>query len=160
MKFIYALTLSVAILFFAGCSKSGDGPSSSGAKATLTSGKWQITGGTVSLSYPGIPTQTTDVATILSSCILDNYIIFETDGTGTTDEGATKCDASAPQVKKNNGTWSLQENDTKLIISDPASGLTVTCNILQLTDAGMKLQFAITNQGATSNTTYIFAHIK
>ena len=132
----YVSSFLAIILFSAGCSKSGDSPSSSGTKATLTSGKWQITGGTVSLSYPGIPTTTADVTTALPACILDNYTIFETDGTGTTDEGATKCDASAPQVKKNNGTWSLQENDTKLIISDPASGLTVTCNILQLTDTG------------------------
>lgn len=159
MKRIFSvLTVLAVILFTAGCNKSTDSPS--GAKAILTSGKWQITGGTVSLSYPGIPTITQDVKDIFQSCILDNYTIFKTDGTGTTDEGATKCDPSDPQVKDADGHWALQDNDTKLVLNDPASGITVTCNILQLNDAGMKLQATITNQGATSNTTYIFTHIK
>ena len=157
-QIFYTLSLFAVILLATGCSKSADSPS--GAKAILTSGKWQITGGTVALSYPGIPTQTEDIHDVLPSCILDNYSIFKPDGTGVSDEGATKCSPGDPQVKEGNGNWKLLDNDTRLLISDPASGLAITCNILQLDDNGMKLQFAITNMGATSNTTYIFKHIK
>jgi len=158
-QFICALTLATIILFTAGCSKSGDSPSS-GPKAILTSGKWQITGGTVTLSYPGIEPITKSIKELTPSCMLDNYTIFKADGTGTTDEGATKCDPSAPQVKDNNGQWELQDNNTKLKLSDPTTGIAITCDILQLNDAGMQLHATITNQGAANNTIYIFTHIK
>lgn len=159
MKLFYAFTFS-AIILLTGCSKSSDTPSSTSARGILTSGKWQITGGNVSFSYPGIPTQTSDIDKYMSSCELDNYIIFKTDGIAATDEGATKCDPSDPQVQDNTGHWELQSNNTKLVLTDPASGLTITCDVLQLDNNTMKLQFNVTNQGATSSTTYIFTHIK
>lgn len=51
-----------------------------------------------------------DITSTLLPCQLDNTYTFKSDGTGTTDEGATKCNSTDPQttpftwVFKNNGT--------------------------------------------------------
>ena len=49
-------------------------------------------------------------------CQLDNTLLFKTDNTAVADEGATKCNAAAPQT--NNFNWSFADNESSIVISN------------------------------------------
>ena len=75
---------------------------------------------------------------MLESCDTDNTILFRTDGTGTIDEGATKCDDSNPQSV--GFTWSFKNNETVINFSDTLfGGLTGDVTIRRLTATQLEL---------------------
>ena len=63
----------------------------------------------------------------LYACQRDNFERYETNGTHTVDEGATKCDPTDPQTET--GTWAFYDSATKLIF-DPGPD-TDTVNIIR-----------------------------
>ncbi|MGB8195219.1 MAG: lipocalin family protein [Chitinophagaceae bacterium] len=56
----------------------------------------------------------------LQACDMDNTITFNTDGTGTVDEGGTKCNASSPQTSQ--FTWSFKNNEQVITFSNAVFG--------------------------------------
>src|SRR3979490_1103963 len=56
-----------------------------------------------------------DVSAFLQTCQKDNILYFSANGTGTVDEGATKCNSGDPQT--NPFTWSFLSNETMLHVS-------------------------------------------
>jgi len=148
------LTVFSVILILSSCKK--DSNSAKGGSAILTSGKWQITASTSTFTIAG-STQTNDIFSLLPSCVQDNYYIFNPDGTGTTDEGATKCDDSDPQTTSN-GNWQLLNNDTQLQAGD-ITGAQVTANIKQLDNSTLVLEYTTEANGITSTTTTTYHHI-
>lgn len=138
----------------ASCKKDDDnGGGSGGNAALLTNGKWKITSSTSIVSYPApIGDQTTDLFALFPACQQDNLYIFNANNTATTDEGATKCDASAPQ-QKTAGTWTL--SGSQLTANDGTN--TVTSDILTLNSTNLTLKYA-TNFGgipAVTTTAYV-----
>lgn len=159
MKSIFSILLVIsAALFFAGCSKNSNSPKD--ARGILISGKWQLQSSVSDITIPGRASDTEDNYAKMDECEKDNYFIFNSDGTGTTDEGTTKCNSSDPQTEKS-GNWALLSNNTKLELSDPAqSGVFVTGDVLQLDDSILKFKYTISVGGYTSVTTTVLRHIK
>jgi len=126
------LIAAIAALTFGACkdkAKEETKPQSSlSAKQTLLMGKdWKIK----SVMSEGI-----DVTPFIEDCIMDNTIYRFTDASvGFSDEGATKCDEKDPQ--KINFTWKLENNETKMIITDAESK--DTFNLLNVTASELKI---------------------
>jgi hypothetical protein len=103
-----AAILVIITFFFTSCGKD-DNPAVTKTKTELLiSGNWKFKS-----AFAG----TTDYSGFLQACQKDNIITFAAAGTGTADEGATKCNAGDPQTVS--FTWNFQTNETKLIITTP-----------------------------------------
>jgi len=66
--------------------------------------------GTIDLSLSTI------APTLLPTCLTDNKISFSRNNSGTTDEGASKCNTADPQTT--NFNWSFADNEANLTISN------------------------------------------
>src|SRR5882757_155761 len=103
-----AIILCSAIAVFS-CKKSSD--SSSKPKTTLvTQSAWKIQSVGVDANKDG--TVDLDATSSLQACQLDNTYTLKSDGTGTADEGASKCVSTDPQTTAL--TWAFKSNETVL----------------------------------------------
>lgn len=126
MKYSVLLFSLVALLTFTGCQK--DDPPAPLTKTDLISRNWKITA--ASGTFPPLPA--VDLLAQLPACEKDNIIKIQSNGTYTEDEGATKCNASDPQVASS-GNWSFTNNETKLnILGETFDIITLTATSLVL----------------------------
>ena len=87
-------------------------------KTTLiTSGAWKYETSGIDVDRNGSLDAPLPVA--LPACAIDNSFTLAPNGTGSVDEGATKCDPSLPQTSA--ATWSFADNQTTLNLN--GSGL-------------------------------------
>ena len=93
------------------CKKGSSGINISGNTKLLTQQEWKISKEEEKVNsdpyidhFPTVP-----------ACTRDDKYGFRTDGTYELNEGATKCNASDPQVIYN-GTWQFTQNETKIKI--------------------------------------------
>ena len=102
------LVCSLAILFLIpACQKDDDNPPASKTKTQLiTQSTWKFSTATVGGA---------DASGYLQACQKDNIYTFIAAGTGTADEGASKCNGSDPQT--NPFTWNFASSETILHIS-------------------------------------------
>ena len=101
-----AIVLCSIIAIFS-CKKSSD--SSSQSKTTLaTQSPWKIQSVGADLNKDG--TVDTDVTGQLQACQTDNTYTLKSDGTGTADEGAARCNSTDPQTSAI--TWSFKNSET------------------------------------------------
>jgi len=126
----------------------------------LTSSSWKLT---AEIIDPGFPTfdnegnitgSTNDLFARMDDCSKDNTFSFNTDKTLIMDEGATKCESTAPQ--KTAGSWSFNSDETTLTITVDGDPLTMT--ILELTDKVLKLTATEVTGGITFSYTTTFSH--
>jgi hypothetical protein len=112
MKKVVFLSSVAMALFTIGCSKDNDGNDGASERMQLiTSAAWKYDNAQIDYDKNG----TGDMALpagLLEDCDKDNIITFKSDGTGTIDEGATKCDVGNPQSV--NITWEFKD-DAKVI---------------------------------------------
>src|SRR3954471_12979798 len=101
--------LAIVLLFgsLLSCKKKKDEPTKTDL---ITSSSWQYESGGIDQDRNGTVDFTFESTGLLQPCILDNKGTFHADGTGVADEGATKCNASAPQTTP--FTWSFASNET------------------------------------------------
>lgn len=99
------------ICFCVSCSKD-DGPKKSSASENITSGSWKYDSGGIDIDKNGSIDLALTTISSIGPCRLDNTATFRNDGTGTTDEGATKCNAADPQTES--FTWNFQNNESLL----------------------------------------------
>ena len=114
-----------------------------GSKSFTVSGtkKYFITRNTWRFSSAKIGT--TDISASLQTCQKDNILTFAAAGTGTNDEGATKCNAGDPQTTP--FTWNFAASETQLFISSTLfAGGSNTFNIVTLSSTQMVLSQSIT----------------
>jgi len=102
-----------------------------------------------------------DANSYIDDCFKDNTAIFASDGSGTLDEGATKCDSSDPQSSP--FSWEFLNNETTLSVSGGLfAGQSGDFTIVSLTDSTMVLSgtMPITSNGITINVavTVTFIH--
>jgi hypothetical protein len=143
---IAVLTLLV-FLFVTSCSKSNSSTAKTKTEL-LTQSSWKFSNAKVSGA---------DVSAFLQACQKDNILVFATAGTGTLDEGATKCNSSDPQ--SNPFTWNFASNETVLHVSTVLfTGGSSDFDIVSLTDAQLVLSQNITVQGSTQNAVVTFIH--
>ena len=108
-KQIQLLFVLIAANFFifSSCNKTDNPPPVPKTKTQLlTQGTWKFKGATASGA---------DISSSLQTCQKDNVITFVSAGTGTIDEGLTKCNVADPQTSSL--TWNFATNETILHIS-------------------------------------------
>lgn len=137
MKKLISLSFYAIALFVISCSKDGDDDGNGGDSEKMqfiTSASWKYDTAVVKIlgSIQPLPPG------ILASCDKDNIITFKNDGTGTVNEGATKCDAGDPDNTAL--TWEFKSNETVLNIPDTLYGrISGDAKIEELTAAKLKL---------------------
>lgn len=119
----FIIAAAFATVSLSSCSKddkSSDSNSGGTSEKTrlLTLKSWKLTGKTY---HSNTTPQETDIFSLESACIIDNTYTFKTDNKVTTDEGATKCNAAAPQTRED--SWSFQNGETELKIGSTTSTL-------------------------------------
>jgi hypothetical protein len=121
MKKVFFLASVTIALFIIGCKKdsSDDDGGSSQKMQLITSAAWIYDTAAVDLTGDEEPDQPLPSGT-LKDCDRDNIITLNDDGTGTVDEGATKCDAGDPQ--STDISWSFKNNETVINIPDTLYG--------------------------------------
>jgi hypothetical protein len=109
-KQIQLLIVLIAANFFiySSCKKSNDPPVTKTKTELLSQGTWKFKGATANGS---------DASGYLTTCQKDNIYTFFAAGTGTTDEGPTKCNVADQQTT--NFTWNFTTNETIIHVSSP-----------------------------------------
>ena len=107
-KQIQLLIVLIAANFFiySSCKKSNDPPVTKSKTELLSQGTWKFKSATAS---------GTDYSSSLQTCQKDNILAFAAAGTGTLDEGLTKCNVADPQTTS--FTWNFAASETMLHIN-------------------------------------------
>ena len=133
MKY-YCFILSLCVLVVA-CDKDEDNAPTK--TELLTSSSWKYDNAGVDIDNNGTIELPFGTGT-LPDCLIDNIGTFNSNGTGITDEGPTKCVPTAPQTTTFN--WSFQNNETMMNITGSGfAGLSGQFKVLDLTNARLSL---------------------
>ncbi len=132
---------------FTACKKS-DTPVPKTKTELLASGTWKFSNAKVGGS---------DVSSFLQACQKDNTITFAAGGTGTADEGATKCNASDPQ--STSITWNFASGETILHVNTILfTGGSNDFTLVSLSETELVVSQNITVSGTTQNAVVTFVH--
>jgi hypothetical protein len=80
----------------------------------------------------GDGTPDADAYATFEPCEKDNFFVFKKDGTLETNQGASKCSPSDPQIET--GTWSFSNNETEITIDG------ILCTIQELTSSNFRVK--------------------
>ncbi|MDH7462282.1 hypothetical protein QEG73_13370 [Chitinophagaceae bacterium 26-R-25] len=146
------IVLTVAVI--AGCHKNDSAPSKTDL---LTSGSWRLTASHVdpAIDANGDGVVENDIFAVALPCVKDNLMTFKREGTYTIDEGATKCDPSAPQIMESSN-WKFMDNESKIVIGDP--GYEETGQLLELSSTVLQIKIFIDDGGSGLNVTQTYGH--
>jgi len=146
-KFI--LTSLVTIILFTACKKDSDDNKPKTNTDLLVQGSWKFDNATVSGA---------DVSSLLKGCQKDNTITFAAGGTGTLDEGATKCSSGDPQT--NTFNWNFAPpNETILHVSTTLfTGGSSDFNVVTLNETNLVLSQNIDIAGTSQLAVVTFKH--
>jgi hypothetical protein len=114
-QFVLAAFIGFVALSFSACKKS----KSKSRTDLITQSSWKYENAGLDINRDG----TVDApipAGFLQACDLDNTITFKSDGTGTTDEGGSKCDPASPQTST--FTWTFKDNEQVITLSNAVFG--------------------------------------
>lgn len=132
---LFTLLTSIIAISFS-CSKDDNGTPQKTKTELLTTGTWKFS----SATSGGI-----DVSSFLQSCQKDNIYTFATGGTGTVDEGPTKCNSGDPQTSP--FTWAWLSNETMLQLSTTLfSGAGGDVTLISLTETELVGSMVISGQ--------------
>jgi hypothetical protein len=138
----------LAFLFITGCKKDSTPAPAKTKTQLLTQSTWKFSNATVGGS---------DVSAFLQTCQKDNTLTFAAAGTGTIDEGATKCNAADPQT--NPFMWNFQSSETVLFVSATLfTGGSSTFTLVSLTETQLMVSQNVTVSGTTQNAVVTFIH--
>ena len=104
------IILFLTCAFIVACKKNSDSNNSNGKTKTelISSSTWKFDNAKIG---------TTDISGYFDDCEKDNTVTFVSNGTGTAEEGATKCDDSDPQTTPFN--WNFENNETTIHTTTP-----------------------------------------
>lgn len=104
----------------------------------LTLGTWTISAWDFTLNG-----KTENQLAFSVACERDDSFAFKDGGTWTRNENAQKCNFVAGyDPRKFAGTWKLESNDTKIIISEMMSDLPTNWEVVELTETTLQISFA------------------
>lgn len=130
--------MAMLLCILPSCGKDETPPAPKTKTELISTGTWRFSTATVS----GI-----DISSSLQACQKDNILTFVSAGTGTADEGATKCNAGDPQTSP--FTWSFTSAETVLNVSAALfTGGSGTFNIVTLSETQLVLSQTISGQVA------------
>lgn len=122
--FFLLFFLAISSFIFISCSNKETTPPPKSKTELLTQNSWKFSSATANGS---------DASGYLQTCQKDNIYTFAAAGTGTIDEGLTKCNVSDPQTTPL--TWNFASNETILHISVSLfSNTNNDFNLVKLTD--------------------------
>jgi hypothetical protein len=101
----------------------------------ITAASWKYDNAGVDADRNGTIDSPLPVA--LPACLRDNTLTLSTNGTGTVDEGASKCDPAAPQTTP--ATWSFANNQTVLNLGGSGIGVSGQLKIIELSATNLTL---------------------
>jgi hypothetical protein len=153
--FLLLLTgLAVFCIIINSCSKSNSTQKTKMQLLTQSTWKYDTAGidlngdGTIDAAFP---------AGYLLDCTKDNLLTFNTDSTGTADEGPTKCNTTDPQTVA--FTWSFNSTQTDITSSTAIfNGVGGDIMITSLTATQLHLEKAVTTSGVTVNVAIYLKH--
>lgn len=129
--------LAASFLLTACENDKGAGPTN-GKSALLTGAKWKISSHTVT---PGVDEGdgilVTNLMTPDAACVHDDFTQYTANGKWSVDEGATKCDASDPQIET--GTWKFNAAGDSLTITSDLDAVSLHGKIESLTASQLRL---------------------
>ena len=141
--------LIIGSLAFFSCKKN-DSSSGGTSKTTLISQQsWQFNNAGLDPNKDGTIDQ--DISSFVSACLKDNTVAFAATGSGTADEGATKCNSADPQTIP--FTWGFASNETMINITGNAiagKGGQYKIIALNSTQFSLSKDTTITGFGATN----------
>jgi len=144
MKKAYLLFLGMAAL--GACSKNSEPAPPPSRTDLLTTPKWKLTGGTISVAGVPLP-----ISAFIGTCYNDDTFKFNTDKTVLNDAGTVKCNATDPQTQT--GSWSFANSDqTQMQLTVPSTPLNGTFDIKELTSNSLRLTGTLS--GATVDVTF------
>jgi len=131
LTFIFLLFTAVS------CSKTdAPAPVVPKSKTTLlTQNAWKLQKVGIDANKDGVAE--TDVTMLVQACKLDNVYTFKTDGTGTMDEAAVKCNTGDPQTLP--FTWLFKSTET--ILSGTFTFINGDASILTMDDAKLVVAY-------------------
>jgi hypothetical protein len=147
LRFLFVF-ITANFLLFSSCSKKDSTSVPKTKTQLLAQSTWKFKSATVG----GI-----DYSASLQACQKDNILTFTTVGTGTVDEGLTKCNAADPQTSSL--TWNFASGETILHVS--ATLFTGTGNdftLISLTETELVVSIGYTNGGPTILVVITFQH--
>ena len=145
-KFILAFLSTITL--FTACKKDSNNNKPKTNTDLLVQSSWKFDNATVG----GI-----DVSSQIQGCQKDNTITFAAGGTGTLDEGATKCNSGDPQSSPY--TWNFATNETVLHVSATLfTGGSSDFNIVTLNETQLVLSQNIEIAGTSQNAIMSFKH--
>jgi len=153
MKNTFTRTVSFILacsLLFTACKKKHDDNTPNGKTKTelISTGTWKFSTATVG----GI-----NVSSQLQSCQKDNIMTFTSTGTGTIDEGGSKCNAGDPQTQP--FTWNFASSETILHVSAVFfTGGNNDFDILEISETTLKGSQGIEVGGTTQTAIVTFVH--
>ena len=115
----FLFTALAAMALFAACKKSNDDDDTPAVTNTtrLTTQAWVYKSAGLDMDRNGTIDQDLPPGA-LTPCRLDNQYVFAAGGTGTMNEGATKCNTTDPQTTP--FTWAFANNETSMDLSGAA----------------------------------------
>lgn len=108
--------LAILVLTAIGCKKKDDpAPVAAQTKTELlTASSWKVDAAGLDQDRNG--TIDLSLMTAIPVCTTDNTILFKTNNTGVTDEGAAKCNATDAQTS--NFNWAFADAETNITVSN------------------------------------------
>jgi len=118
-KILSALIGIFALAFLStleSCSKEANASSSNSVSKTslLSSGGWVLKSATMDM---GLPTGPMDMYSLMDEADKDDLMMFNSDYSVSRDAGALVYEGSITQIQEK-GTWSLKNNDSKIVITE------------------------------------------
>lgn len=152
--------LFVAVIFILinACSKSNSNSTTPATKMQLlTQSSWKYDTAGLDNNNDGLIDAPFPTGYGISSCESDNILTLKSDGTGTVDEGATKCNVNDPQTTS--FTWSLDSAQTAIVLSDTIfSVISGNVNITSVTATSLHLEKAVPVGPISVNVAFYMKH--
>ena len=136
-----AVVMAVATL--TACSK---GSSKKSNTELITKAAWKLETAGLDADKNG----TVDLPETFEACQLDDLITFATNGTGTADAGATKCDPADDQTYS--FTWQFKNEEKELEFDGE------TYKVYSIDDTNLKIYFEETSGATTLRYLFILKH--
>jgi hypothetical protein len=139
MKRYALLPLAGILVIGYSCSKKSSSKSNT---ELISASAWKYDTAAIDMNKDGVA-ETPLPAGYLEDCDKDNVVTLKSDGTGTVDEGLTKCDPANPQSI--NISWAFKDNEKVINIPQTIFGsITGDAQIKELTATKLKLLKTIT----------------
>lgn len=140
--------IAILISHLSSCTKKNDGDTTKPKSELIVSSPWKFSKATIL----GV-----DASSYFEDCQKDNVATLQANGTGTLDEGPTKCDSGSPQSIS--FTWALTNNETTLQVSTVLfSGGSNEFTIESISSTTLVLSQVVTISTISQKVVFTFVH--